>query len=59
MENDIKIEDQQVCIIKIVFPAVSDDVAFAAKKKIAEVMKDMPNTQINFNLIAGRPPIPS
>ena len=55
--NETKIE-MQVCIIKIVFPAVSDDAAMEVKKKIADIMRPIPETNINFNLLAGRPPGP-
>lgn len=59
MENNENNGEPQVCIIKIVFPAGSDDEAIAVKKKIGEIMAGTPDAQINFNLIAGRPPVPS
>lgn len=58
MESNENKGEPQVCIIKIVFPTGSDDEAIVVKKKIGEVMAGMPDAQINFNLIAGRPPMP-
>lgn len=58
MANENVSPIQQVCIIKIVFPVGSDDEAIDVKKRIGEAMKDMPDAQINFNLISGRPPMP-
>jgi len=55
--TEIKSEPQ-VCIIKVVFPAETDESAMVVKKKITEATANMPGVQINFNLIAGRVPTP-
>ena len=52
-ESKIKL---QVCIIKIVFPVESDDSAIDYKKKIAALLVDLPDVNIQFSLMAGPPP---
>jgi len=55
MEN----EQKEVCMIRIVFPVESDEKAIAAKKRIAEVLKDIEGVQIHFALTPPptRPPM--
>lgn len=58
MENREPEKQPQVCIIKVVFPAESDDAALDIKKKIGVIVEDTPGVQINFNLLAGHIPTP-
>ena len=41
---------QQVCTIRIAFPVVSDDESIAYKKKINELLSDIPQVRFEFNL---------
>ena len=50
-------ENKQVCSIKIMLPVISDEQAIDYKKKIAEVLSDIPEAIIDFRLISGRPPM--
>ncbi len=53
MDND----KREICSIKIMFPVDSDEQAIDYKKKIAAVLKDCPNVQVQFTLIpASMPP---
>jgi len=58
METSDTKPQPQVCIIKVVFPSDSDELAMSVKKKIAAATADMDGVQINFNLIAGQAPMP-
>jgi len=49
-EHDIKIEMQNVCSIQIGFPVSSDEQAIEYKKKIGEILSDIPNVRIEFTL---------
>ncbi|GAH58387.1 unnamed protein product [marine sediment metagenome] len=44
-------EQKQVCTLRIMFPVNSDEQAIAAKKRIAEALKDDEHVQIHFALI--------
>ena len=49
-------EKKQVCSITIAFPAESDDEAIAVKKKIADVVADLPEVRIDFRIMEmGKP----
>ena len=48
----------EICIIKIMFPVSSDETAIDKKRKIAAVLSDIPEAQIDFRLMAGKPQIP-
>lgn len=50
----------ELCTIRIIFPVESDEQAIEYKKKIAEVLSDNPETQMQFSIIpmSLRPPIP-
>ncbi len=41
---------QEVCSIRIIFPIDSDEQAIDLKKKVAEVLKDVPEVQTQFNI---------
>ena len=45
--------DQQVCIMQIAFPVDSDDQAISIKKKIGEILSLLPDSSIDFRLVAG------
>lgn len=49
----------QVCSIRIGFPVDSDEQAIGYKKKIAEVLSDIPNARIEFSLMAIPAGIPN
>lgn len=49
---------QEVCIIRIVFPVVSDDEALGYKKQIATMLEKVEEAQIHFSIMSGRNPIP-
>ncbi len=49
-ENELTIEMQTVCSIQIGFPVTSDEQAIEYKKKISEILADIPNVRIEFNL---------
>lgn len=46
----------QVCSIRIMFPVDTDEQAIAYKKKIGEVLADIPQARIEFSLMS-RPPL--
>lgn len=46
----------EVCIIKIMFPVESDDQAIDYKKKIAAILSDQPDVNIQFSIMSGMPP---
>lgn len=52
-------ETKQICRITLTFPVDSDDAAIEYKKKIAAIMADLPDSQIQFNLMnmPMRPPM--
>ena len=41
---------KEVCTIRIMFPVQSDDEALEAKKKIAEVLSDVPDVNFQFSI---------
>lgn len=46
---------KEICTIKIMFPVDTDEQAIEYKKKIGEILADMPNAQIQFALMP--PPV--
>lgn len=46
----------EVCIIKIMFPVESDDQAIDYKKKIAVLLSDQLDVNIQFSIMSGMPP---
>ncbi|MBA7621474.1 hypothetical protein ES703_28836 [subsurface metagenome] len=50
--------NKELCTIRILFPVDSDEQAIGYKKKIAEILKVIPEAQIQFSLMSGRPSIP-
>lgn len=56
-END-KIPDEiELCTIRIAFPVETDDQAIEYKKKISDVLSDIPQVRIEFNLTTVPVPI--
>lgn len=47
---------QEICQIRVMFPAESDEQAISCKKKIKEVLADVPDVNIHFSLMAAPPP---
>ncbi len=56
MENDLKEKPklQELCTMRIAFPVESDDQAIAVKKKISEILADIPDAGIQFTLQPAR-----
>ena len=48
----------QLCTIRIGFPVDSDEQAIEYKKKVSDVLADIPQVRIDFGLIPV-PPVPS
>jgi len=49
-ENDKIPVEIELCTIRIAFPVESDDKAIEYKKKISEVLSDIPQVRIEFSL---------
>lgn len=49
---------QEVCTIRILFPAISDEQAIDVKKKIQAMLSEIPETHIQFGLTTGLPANP-
>ena len=49
-ENDKTPTPEQVCSIRIMFPVNSDEQAIDYKKKIGEVLANIPQARVEFNL---------
>lgn len=42
--------DKEICSIRIMFPVSSDEQAIAYKKKITDMLVEIPDSQINFSI---------
>lgn len=51
MANDKK----EMCTIRIMFPVESDEQAIEYKKKIADILSDKPDAQIQFSILTAPP----
>jgi len=49
----------QVCSIRIMFPVDTDEQAISYKKKIGDVLADIPQARIEFSLMSRPPVIPN
>lgn len=49
---------QQVCSIRIAFPVTSDEAAIEYKKQIDKILADIPDANIQFSILSGRPTMP-
>ncbi|GAJ12656.1 unnamed protein product, partial [marine sediment metagenome] len=43
--------NKEICTIRIIFPVNSDEQALEAKKKISEVLADVPDAQVHFAIM--------
>ena len=52
-------KQKEICTIRVMFPVESDQEAIGVKKKIAELLVQMPESQIQFALMSSptRPPL--
>ncbi|MBA7522239.1 hypothetical protein ES705_14357 [subsurface metagenome] len=50
LETEDKTTPKQVCSIRIMFPVVTDEQAIEYKKKISDVLADIPQARIEFSL---------
>lgn len=46
-------EVKQVCTIRLAFPIENDESAISYKKKIGEILADLPDVQIQFSLMTN------
>jgi len=51
-ETEQKPEPKEICSIRIAFPVETDEQAIEYKKKIGDVLADIPNVQIHFSLMS-------
>lgn len=51
-ENEQKQQQKQVCSIRIMFPVDTDEQAIGYKKKIGDVLADIPQARIEFSLMS-------
>ncbi|GAI93124.1 unnamed protein product [marine sediment metagenome] len=49
-EPEHTIEMQDICTIQIAFPVDTDEQAIEYKKKISEILSNIPNLRIDFSL---------
>lgn len=54
-ETEQKTQPKQVCTIQIGFPVETDEQAIDYKKKIGEVLADIPQVRIEFSLMTLPP----
>jgi len=54
-EEEQKTPVKDICTIKIMFPVDTDEQAIEYKKKITDILADIPAAQIQFNLMP--PPV--
>lgn len=52
-----KTPPSQVCTIRIMFPVDTDEQAISYKKKISDVLADLPDARIDFSLMTPPPAI--
>lgn len=45
----------EICSIRIMFPVKSDEAAIEYKKKIAAILADIPDAQIQFSIMSAAP----
>lgn len=51
-ENEKKKQPTQVCSLRIMFPVDTDEQAISYKKKINDVLADIPQARIEFSLMS-------
>lgn len=47
----------ELCTIRIMFPVTSDEQAIEYKRKIAEILAEVPDVQIQFSLMTNPRPV--
>jgi len=52
-ETEQKTPPKQICTIRIMFPVDTDEQAINYKKKINDVLADIPNARIEFALMSS------
>jgi len=55
-EPEQKKPPTQICTIRIMFPVDTDEQAISYKRKINDVLADIPNARVEFALMS-RPPL--
>jgi len=50
--------DSEICTIRIIFPVKSDDQALEIKKKISNLLNEIPDAQLHFALLPAKPSPP-
>ncbi len=52
-------KQKEICTIRVMFPVSSDEEAIDIKKKVAELLSHLPESQITFSLanMPTRPPM--
>lgn len=51
-ETEQKTPPKEICTIRIIFAVETDEQAIEYKKKIGDVLADIPNVQIQFSLMS-------
>ena len=51
-ENEQNPPQKQVCSIRIMFPVDTDEQAIGYKKKIGDVLADIPQARVEFSLMS-------
>jgi len=52
VDNETQPSAQEICSIRIAFPVESDEQAVSYKKKISNVLADIPTAQIQFSIMS-------
>jgi len=50
---------QEICSIRIMFPAESDEQAIEYKKKLSALLAEIPDAHIDFNLMERNTKVPT
>ncbi len=50
-------DNKEICSIRIMFPVASDEQAIEYKKKIAVMLAEIPDAQIQFSIMSARMPM--
>jgi len=45
----------QMCTIRIIFPAISDQQAIGIKSQVEKILSEIPGSQVHFGLIPAPP----
>lgn len=58
-EDEQKKQPVQVCSIRIMFPVDTDEQAIEYKKKINDILANIPQARIEFSLMSRPPLVPN